>query len=278
MKLSTWCICLLVVALSSGLSSRVNASDEPTHVAVAAYEFPPYYSSRLERHVLGALLDAVNQRQQTFYFEIIEVRPPHRYQALEPEGCCQLIFFEAEQWGWSSYIGTHVEKGPKLTEGADIHVLRAEEDTSEVSNDADGAARVGGIVGYHYDFVDYQSDVAVLEQEHNLYLADSHVTLINMLSRGRLHSILLNTELLAMLELHDPDVAKTLKAGKTVDQTYATHVLVADDAVVNVDWLRGQLDEMWEDGSLAELFASFGLENHLVYDPSPANVQAASPQ
>lgn len=296
MRFASWNNIAGFVVGGYALLSGVASANEPVPVTVAAYEFPPYYSSHLERHLLGELLAALNERQDEFEFEVIEVRPPHRYQALASAGCCELIFFEAVKWGWQPYLldndpsatsaehaGRSVVKGPQLTRGADFQMVHATEtetqaDSSGTSHGStppnalsqkieqdNGPPRIGGIVGYHYEFVGFQNDVELLENEHNLYLADNHITLLNMLRRGRLDRILLNQELFSVLKTQSPDLARGLEASGIVDQQYVTHVLISAHGQISAVWLRQQLDAMYASGELQTLFQSFGLDDFLAY-------------
>lgn len=250
-------ILVLLSAFFFALPLQAQENATPTEVQVAAYEFPPYYSSRLPRHLLGELLTHLNQRQQRFQFSITEVRPAKRYDAIQAEGCCSLIFFESVDWGWSDHVPASVEAGPYLTEGADCYVRNKNAPERLVE-------RVGGVVGYHYSFVDHQNDALVVEKEHNLYLADTHRTLINMLLGERLDMIVLSEEYLRLMELDEPEVVAQLDVMDEVDQRYLTQVLAARDGQVPVEWIDAELQAMADEGILHELFASFGFEETLV--------------
>lgn len=231
----------------------------PIEVEVAAYEFPPYYSSRLPRHLLGELLAELNQRQQRFRFTITEVRPAKRYEAIQADGCCSLIFFESVDWGWDEYLPELVSAGAYLTHGADRYVRM--EGTDEVP-----VERVGGVVGYHYNFAEHQNDALVVENEYNLYLADTHRTLINMLLGERLDMIVLSDEYIGLMAQQEPELVEKLHVLEEVDQQYQTQVITARDGEVPLNWINRQLAAMSDEGVLHELFTSFGLQDTLISD------------
>lgn len=241
------------------LTAQAEDSADPVQVEVAAYEFPPYYSSRLPRHLLGDLLSELNHRQQRFHFIITEVRPVKRYDALQEDGCCAVIFFESQEWGWQPYVPESVNAGVLLSKGADRYV-RLDGETTEPME------RIGGVVGYHYSFVDYQNDAMLLEEEHNLYLADTHRTLLNMLLGERLDMIVLSDEYLRSMKNQEPDVLAQLEVLDNVDQHYRTRVLTARTGPVPVEWLNAELQSMYEEGVLTALFSSFGLQDILIID------------
>lgn len=250
---------VLLASMFFVLPGQAQDTADPVEVEVAAYEFPPYYSSRLPRHLLGELVAELNQRQQRFQFTITEVRPAKRYDALQPEGCCSLIFFESLDWGWSEHTEDVVDADVFLSQGADcyVRVKNAPEEPVE---------RIGGVVGYHYDFVGYQSDTQLLEKEHNLYLADTHRTLINMLLGERLDMIVLSEEYIQLMRQEEPELAAQLEVLDEVDQQYRTQVLAARNGPVPAEWIKAELQSMHEEGVLTALFSSFGLENILIAD------------
>ncbi|MGX5915718.1 hypothetical protein ACR0ST_13395 [Aliidiomarina sp. Khilg15.8] len=252
-------ILVLLAGCFFTLPLQAQESVAPIEVEVAAYEFPPYYSSRLPRHLLGELLAELNQRQQRFQFSITEIRPAKRYEAIQSDGCCSLIFFESLDWGWREYVPELVRVGSYLTQGADRYV-RIE---SSVGTPVE---RIGGVVGYHYNFAGHQNDASIVENEHNLYLADTHRTLINMLLGERLDMIVLSDEYIRLMAQQEPETLEQLNVLEEVDQQYRTRVLVAREGQVPVEWINAQLQAMSDEGVLVELFASFGLQDSLIVE------------
>ncbi|RUO26710.1 hypothetical protein CWE09_08420 [Aliidiomarina minuta] len=245
-------------ALEEDAPEQDNATVE---VIVAAYEFPPYYSSRLERHVLGELLELLNQHQSDYEFSIHEVRPQQRYQAISGQGCCSVLFFESAQWGWQPLLEEGViTLGPVLTEGSDHYVhLQGRRDVE--------VERIGGVVGYHYGLVGYQDDKNLLEEEYNLYLADTKRTLINMLLGERLDMIMLGSEYLSALRKNEPDLYEQFLVSDEKDQEYRTRLMLQTKGDVSLSWMQQQLIYLSEEDLLEPLFASFGLEQALVFSP-----------
>lgn len=260
-------VALVVLSITILIGSSL-AAEEPdfftpangaVEVMVAAYEFPPYYSSRLERHLLGELLELLNQHQSDYEFSIHEVRPQQRYHAISEEGCCSVLFFESARWGWAPLLEEDlVTVGPLLTEGSDHYVRLQGRQGLEVE-------RIGGVVGYHYNLVGYQSDQEVLENDYNLYLADTHRTLINMLLGERLDMIMLSAEYLSLLRKEEPDLYEQFMVLDEIDQEYRTRLLLKTQGEVSLPWMQQQLVELYEQNLLEPLFASFGMEESLLF-------------
>ncbi|MBA3989209.1 MAG: hypothetical protein C0463_08800 [Idiomarina sp.] len=243
-------------------AQQTNSDAEVIHVA--AYEFPPYYSSHLPEHLLGGLLDYLNAQQQEYVFNVIEIRSTARYQQVSEEGCCSLIFFQAPEWGWQQ--NSQMIRGPRLSRGADLYV--ALKPPSEViANDP----LIGGLRGYHYQFTDFQHDSELLEYEHRMYLADNHFTLVNMLQRERLDLVMVSEEFLGMLAALQPQKIDLTELQTEVDLNYHTYLLAHQSKQALLDWLEEQLTTMHQSGELSALFERFGVGEHLDYAPRQSN-------
>lgn len=235
---------------------------EPEHIEVAAYEFPPYYSSNMEEHLLGALLAQLNQRQQEYQFAITEVRVSQRYQAFADDGCCELFFFENPRWGWEALLDGELTQGALLTRGADLYMSL--KDPLKVLNDE---VTIGGVQGYHYNLTNYQQDSSTLEREHSLYLANNHITLINMLRRERLDVVIVSDEFVRYLQSRSSPLMAELDYKTAVDQEYSTYVFARQDREDVLARVEEELAAMLEEGALTRLFERFGLEDNLYFEP-----------
>ncbi|MCC5878993.1 MAG: transporter substrate-binding domain-containing protein [Idiomarina sp.] len=266
-----WASVLLgLIGIATAGSVSAQNDQQPEGIYIAAYEFPPYFSSSLESHVMGALVKALNQRQQQYHFTITEVRPAHRYRALSPDGCCDLMLFQDPQWGWREGSNGAFIIGAGLTKGADLYL--ALDDPHEVLQ---GEVTIGGVQGYHYQLTGYQHDMDILEQDHNLYLADNHLTLLNMLRRERLDVVIMNEEMIRFMETWNESLLSDFDYQTAVDQEYETRIIGRQDRAELVNWLEAELASMAHEGKLAALFQRFGLQDHLSFDAE--SYQGADP-
>ena len=261
---SCWAMCvvlgLAMVTPSYALLAEQQA--EPQPIEVAAYEFPPYYSSNMEEHLLGALLSQLNERQQTYHFTITEVRVSQRYQAFDNGGCCELVFFENPRWGWEELLESKLKQGALLTRGADLYMS-----LEDPLKTLQGEVTVGGVQGYHYNLTNYQQDSSTLEREHSLYLANNQMTLIHMLRRERLDVIIVSDEFVRYLEGQSSPVMAGLEYKTAIDQEYGTYIFARQDREDVLARVEEELAAMLEEGSLGHLFEQFGLAENLYFEP-----------
>ena len=266
-RLRVSCCWAMFVVLGLAIVAPAYAlfSDQPTEpesIEVAAYEFPPYYSSHMEEHLLGALLEQLNERQQDYHFAITEVRISHRYQAFDNGGCCALVFFENPRWGWEALLEEKLTRGALLTRGADLYMS-----LEDPLKTLEGESTIGGVQGYHYNLTNYQQDSSTLESEHSLYLANNQTTLINMLRRERLDVIIVSDEFVRYLEANASPIMADLDYKTAIDQEYTTYIFARQDREDVLARVEEELAAMWEDGALGHLFEQFGLAEKLYFEP-----------
>lgn len=233
-------------------------------VYVAAYEFPPYYSSRLSEHFLGTLVAELNQLQTAYLFIIHEVRPQARYAALGvelPNGsthsnvyqCCDVMFFESEAWGWPQHSSVIASR--PMIYGADRLYSNKNEFFPLTSSDI-----VGGVVGYHYHYAGYATSANAGPNGAPLYRADSQLTLLNMLRNNRLQYALFTDEFIHWLAVEYPELISGIYPAPRVDGEYATQVLVAGHSSISYDELIGLINHLMEQPNVIDAMERYQLQ------------------
>ncbi|WP_113907001.1 hypothetical protein [Aliidiomarina celeris] len=257
---------LLTVALFFSLPGTLYAesASQPRVVYVAAYDFPPYFSTRESQDLTSVLVAQLNQRQSEFQFVIREIRPSERYQAVSPTGCCDILFFEAPQWGWPQsrdYVWSSA-----LTTGTErFYALKARIESGEVSFSTPGAQRIGGVLGYHYEFANFKTDRSTLEVDYNLYSTDTPGSLLQMLDRERIELALLNDEFVKWRQHLGQPSALALMGAEMADHHYHTRYVVKRSGLLAPSFIDNLLKDMLNEGLLQQLFADFNIRDSLYF-------------
>ncbi|MDN7129460.1 hypothetical protein [Pseudidiomarina terrestris] len=233
-------------------------------IVVAAYDFPPYFSAYSDTHLVGDLLEALNSRQSDYFFVLEDIPSKARFRALSEAGCCDMILFESPAWGWPQQF-PGIRAGRVLVQGAERFVALQKEDRGQ-SFFAQPGLRFGGLTGYHYPFLNNQTDQAVLEDHYNVYLSLSHRVNIKMLLNGRLDVVMLHDEYLHQLR-HEPWFDDLLLKREPYD-TYELRTLVNPAKGFSLEEWQQVLQPLIEDGSLANLLADYDLP----WPPARVNV------
>lgn len=261
---------ILIISLLVVPSARA-----ATDVYVAAYEFPPFYSSELDQHLVGELVTSLNFMQTEYRFIIREIPVTGRYQALAKEGCCDLIFFESMAWGWHEKIEAldiNIERTKPLLRGGERFVAR-KEDAKDINYFADySGKRLGGVAGYHYPFATTGDENMGQERDFGVYLSDSHMTNIRMLLNGRLDMIMLTDEFISSLEVspEGQDFYHELGFSPERYSEYKLPVLVNPDKNLSLEALNALILQLSNEGELDAVFRTFNMSNYKI-DQTPDN-------
>lgn len=254
---------LFVLSLAFGLITHANAALAPKKAYVVVYEFPPYYSSHVSKHITGLLVDALNEQQSEYQFILREVRASKRYQAIAEGGCCDLLFFESNVWGWEPSDDHHWGAG--LTSSAErFYILRESVVDNNLHFDYTDASRIGGVHGYSYTFTGNTTDPEALEERFGLYTASNPMSVLQMLAGKRVDMAILNDDFVSWAQHLSFEGAEGIVGSKIVDQEFDTRVVVNAHGQLSVDYINGLLQELKENGVLSDILAEFGIA-HLIY-------------
>lgn len=268
MKRCSWSFSVVFLLGSAAAEEPAVAEEnqaQPIPVYVAAYEFPPYYSSRMPKHFLGELIQVLNQRQDSYEFLIREVRPQDRYGAISESGCCDVIFFESEIWGWQPEM--NYEASRPLIHGSDRMYSLQNEYWQPQAQD-----RVGGVIGYHYNFTQYQIDTGKSERDFMMYRADSQQTILTMLQKQRLQFALLTDEYVSWLQVEQPELVEGLYPAPEADGSYMTQIIFSQNSAIPRAELMLLIDELVSEAEVRQGLTRYSLT--LVED-EPSGTQTA---
>lgn len=238
------------------LAAMAVVKADPIEVRVAAYEYPPYFSANDSAHLAGDITAALNAMQTDYHFSVVHIAPNGRYDALSDAGCCDVMLFEDQSWGWRTVdYPVHVTR-PIYDDKERFVALKAlnrDQSFFEVNG-----LRFGGIVGYHYPFAAFEKDKRVLEEKFGIYLAHSHEVNLRMLLNGRLDLIMLADAFLQS-KLTD-DVRQNLLVN---EQPYGEHelaVVINPNKALTGEQMEALLTKLRTSGQLKAIFTARGLQ------------------
>ncbi|WP_051002130.1 transporter substrate-binding domain-containing protein [Idiomarina xiamenensis] len=252
---------LVVLAISLSASARA-----ATEVDVAVYEFPPYYSMHFEQHVVGELVKVLNDYQNQYSFRLKVIPPNWRYRALSATGCCDVIFFEAYEWGWKQRHIDVEQTVPLIKSHNRFVTLKTPQREQDFFAHKQGK-RIGGMAGYVYNFTDGETDVQYLEKHYNMYLSDSQITNLRLLRNRRLDFAIINEELLATLANSDSDYGDNILMSEKQDGEYLLRILVGANKAITAATMQQLLREVGSTGEIDRIIRQFNLERYQIYRP-----------
>lgn len=254
----------LILTVATVLSVLSGSALAQQPVYVAAYDFPPFFSDTLETDVTSELVELLNQSQSSYEFMIQAIPPNGRYQALSPQGCCDLILFESAIWGWRD-TQLAFEATLPLLKGRERLVAKKVPGRTQAFFDDLTGKTLGGVKGYHYLMAGEVLKSAEVAERYGIYLADSRITNVRMLIGGRIDAAVLNDELLSALRNASVNYLDQLLVSERVQHEYAMGAIIAEGKGISRDEMQRLFRDLARDGQLDNLFARFNLQRFQVY-------------
>ena len=239
---------LSVIAIAS-------ANSMPKEVRIAAYEYPPYFTTENTQHLVGDIVDALNAIQSDYEFSVVHIAPNGRYDALREQGCCDVMLFEDRSWGWEQ-VDYSIQLSTPIYEDKERFVARKRMNRGQSFFQVKGL-HFGGIIGYHYPFVANEKNNRILEEKYGIYLGHSHQVNLRMLLNGRLDLIMLADAYIRSV-LTEETRSKLLLS----EQHYGLYKLSAvsnSEKAISGDKLEALLGELRKTGKLQQILSKHGL-------------------
>ena len=216
----------------------------------------------LETDVTRELIQILNDYQDTYDFQLQVIPPNGRYQALSETGCCDVIFFESEEWGWE---GRAVESTIPLIRGRERFVAKRIPGRTQAFFDSLENKTVGAVKGYHYNFNGTEQTADQLNQSYRAYLSHSALTNLRMLMGGRIDIMPINDELLSALQNAGEQYQKDLLVSDKVLDDYMLSMIVGHNKRLTQETMQQLVRELARQGHIDQLLQRFNLSRFQVY-------------
>lgn len=216
----------------------------------------------LETDVTRELIQILNDYQDTYDFQLQVIPPNGRYQALSETGCCDVIFFESEEWGWE---GRAVESTIPLIRGRERFVAKRIPGRTQAFFDNLENKTVGAVKGYHYNFNGTEQTADQLNQSYRAYLSHSALTNLRMLMGGRIDIMPINDELLSALQNAGEQYQKDLLVSDKVFDDYMLSMIVGHNKRLTQETMQQLVRELARQGHIDQLLQRFNLSRFQVY-------------
>jgi len=149
--------------------------------------------------------------------------------------------------------------------GGERYVTLKKKGRSEAYFDDLRDKHIGGVFGYHYGFADFEAERHWLQDRYKISLRYSHERLLDLVLRNRIDVAILNESFLESYQVKHGPILNDLLVSERYDQKYDLPLMVNRTGKIAANTLEGYLDQLKENGQLAQIFAAYGLEKHLVY-------------
>lgn len=244
------------------LSSPVIA-EERIKVNVGMYPFAPFVESSIgknnEQKTSGMTIDliaALNQSQNTYYFEAIKIPPKRRYQFYK-DGHYDVILYENKAWGWD---GIDIDESKSYQKGGEVYVALNKPGRGQEYFDDFTGKRMMGILGFHYGFSGFNASEDHLMKHYYMHFSYDNLKNITLLLKERGDIAIITKAYLQRYLTNNPEHKSKLLISEKMDQEYQHAVLVRPGIRPSVDEINSMLETLYQSGVLTKLWKKYGIE------------------
>ncbi len=233
-------------------------ADDRIKVKVGGYLFPPFVEISKNNYT-GITLDmikAVNAFQGKYQFEFVLTAPKRRYLGFEANSF-DMMFFESIQWGWQ---GREVVSSNSFLTGGEVYITKAVPGKDQSYFDDFTGKSIAGILGYHYQFANFNSDRKVLENQYNMTLFTRHEAVFLPVVKGRIDIAITTLSFLKNYLKTHPVIKDQIMVSKKFDQIYHHTILIRQGFEPGVSEMNKLLKAMADKGALNKIWTQYGLD------------------
>lgn len=242
-------ILLLLLSSFSSIAKQV--------VRVGVYDFPPY--AFVEKDISGItveMINIMNKFQDKYQFEVVPTTSRRRYHDFNNHKY-DMIMFENINWGWQ---GHSVDVSHAFVKGFEVYTALNTSNRDQSFFYEIKEKTMIGVLGYHYNFSSFKTDLAYLEKNFNLVQTDGQKQSLDLILNKRGDIAVLSKEYLNYhFNLFPKDKNKILISDK-YDQIYRHTILLRQNHSINISYINQLLLDMQKHGSLQALWQQYGLE------------------
>lgn len=222
-------------------------------IRVGLAHFPPYIEARDApvRGLAADMLTLMNEAQNLYEFVPVITNAAVRHREFSV-GRHDMSMFDNLNWGWAGY---EVDATQVYLTGGEIYIAQAMPDRDESFFSNFENKKMIGMLGYHYSFAGYNSDIEYLRARYGMELTQSNRGSIQMVLAGNRGDIAVVTKafLNQYLDRH-PHLRPKLLISQKLDQEYRFSMIIRRGMRPTVDELNTLLDELNANGQLPALW------------------------
>lgn len=242
----------LLFFISSAFANKLDAQV----VRVGLYDFTPYVFLDDEPSGIAIeMLNRMNQFQKRYQFVPVLTTSRRRYHDFSNKKF-DMMMFEDKNWGWQSFLVNQSE--PYVTD-AEVYVTQATGNRGQSYFDSFDDKLMVGVLGYHYKFAEFNSDLGYLKKHFNFIPTQNQAQSLELILKKRGDIAVISKSYLNYHFRQFPDDKQKLLISDKHDQTYRHTILIRQGHIISLDFINQLLLKMKEENQLAPLWQRFGL-------------------
>ncbi|MCC5827367.1 transporter substrate-binding domain-containing protein [Alkalimonas sp.] len=230
-----------------------------TLVRVGGYQFPPYIELEhgLAKGFTVELIRQLNQMQQDYHFELVLTTPIRRHQDYQ-QGLFDAIFFEDPYWGWVQR-GIAIDNSPAFAKDDEVFIALASNASSQQWFDDLSDKTIAGILGFHYQIANYETDPDLLAEKHYMTLVSDHQASIELVLKQRTDTAIVTRSFLHQYLRSHPENSEKIIISDRVDQSYHHQLLINPEHELAIATLHQWVLQLLQQEQLSHKLHRHGL-------------------
>ncbi|MFY8274702.1 substrate-binding periplasmic protein [Pseudoalteromonas sp. SSDWG2] len=231
-----------------------NAHGAKIHVKVGAGLRPPFMLQ--EGKGMGPeIINAFNLVQDEFHFELVSVPIARRVMSLS-EGWVDIVMWDNLEWGWGDDM--HLLASNPLLQSQDSFISHISARKDQRFFDSFHDKVICGVNGYHYRFLNYQTDYKTIKEMFDIVLVRTEEESIKMALNKRCDISVASASALDWFFVQHPEERANILISDKFDTQYTRSFLVPEYSPISVQEINNILNKANALGLLAPIYKQYG--------------------
>jgi polar amino acid transport system substrate-binding protein len=192
-------------------------------IKVGVYDFPPYaFTKDKVSGITVQMLALLNKFQQKYEFQAVATTPKRRYGDFE-KNKFDMMIFENKAWGWLEYP---VTVSQAFLRGGEVYVTLAKPGRDQSFFTDFKQKSMIGVLGYHYEFANFNADIAYLHKKFTIELTDGQQKSLQLILNDRGEIAVIPKAYLNYYFGQNPKDKSKLLISDKMDQVYRHTILL----------------------------------------------------
>lgn len=255
-----WLILLLTLISYPSLANKIE-------VKVGAGVRPPFLLP--DGKGMGPeIITAFNLVQNDFHFELVSVPIARRVSSLE-NGLVDIVMWDNVNWGWNNI--ENLTASIPLLYSEDRFVTHLSNTSAEDYFDNFSGKSICGVNGYHYVFLNFETDYKAFSKDLNITLVRTEEESIKMALNKRCDISAASLSAINWFLTVYPDARSQLTVSQRVDTKYTRHFLIPAYAPISTDEINSIFIKANKLGLIEPIYKRYGQSVPEVTTDSLAN-------
>jgi len=227
-------------------------------VKVGGYIFPPFIEEMQDNYFGMALdlIEAMNKFQDKYKFQFVLTSSKRRYIDFETKRY-DMILFESINWGWKD---KDIQASKVFLKGGEVYITIAKPTKNQNFFNNLKNKSIGGYLGYHYGFANFNADEDFLKKSFNIELTTSHERNIKKVILERIDIAVITKSYLNNYIIRNPYIKNKILISDKLDQEYNHTILVRKNIKPGIKEINELLTNMKTENVLSDIWKKYGIE------------------